>query len=258
MARPTPALVLWHGLTSSGRAWQPMVAELSRHFAVHTPTVLGHRGGHPPGPRTTLTDFVDDAEQYLDTTGLDRPHLAGHSLGGYLAIELARRGRAASVTAFSPAGFWKLGDGTPHRVLRGVGRSVRIARYARPVLKAAVSITAGRRFYLGAALRDPASMTARQARQVIDDQAGCRAARNLAITDDEAILRLDPVPCPITVAWAEHDEVLPMADYAEAVRTRLPAARFVVLPGVGHAAMVDDPGLVVRTIHDGVGQDQPE
>jgi pimeloyl-ACP methyl ester carboxylesterase len=253
MARPTPALVLWHGLTSSGRAWQPMVGELSRHFAVHTPTVLGHRGGQKSGPRTTLTDMVDDAERYLDTTGLDRPHLVGHSLGGYLAIELARRGRAASVTAFSPAGFWNPGDGTPHWVRRGVGRSVRIARYARPVLKAAVSITAGRRFYLGAALRDPASMTARQAWQVIDDQAGCAAGLTLALGDDDVIALLDPLPCPITVAWAQHDEVLPIQDYAEAVRARLPAARFVVLPGVGHAAMVDDPGLVARTILDGTG-----
>jgi pimeloyl-ACP methyl ester carboxylesterase len=252
VARATPALVLWHGLTSSGRAWQPMVGDLSRHVTVYTPTVLGHRGGHPSGPHTTLTDMVDDAERYLDAAGLDRPHLAGHSLGGYLAIELARRGRAASVTAFSPAGFWTSGDGTPHRVRAAVRRNVRIARYGGPVLKAAVSTAAGRRFYLGAALRDPASMTAHQARQVIDDQAGCAAARTLEIGDDETIAPLDPLPCPMTVAWARHDEVLPMADYAEAVRTRLPAARFVVLPGVGHAAMVDAPELVIRTIIAGI------
>ena len=50
--------------------------------------------------------MVDAAESFLDEHGLARPHLAGNSLGGWVAIELARRGCAASVCAFSPAGFW--------------------------------------------------------------------------------------------------------------------------------------------------------
>lgn len=248
MARPKPALVLLHGITSSGRAWEPLVGDLSGHFEVHTPTALGHRGGRAPGPRTTLTDIADDAERYLDAAGLDRPLLVGHSLGGYTAIELARRGRAAAVVAISPGGFWLAGDGTSRLVMHGVRRSVRIARVGAPLVKAAVSTAPGRRFWMGAAVRSPASMTARQARQVIEDQAGCAVAGRLVIGDDEIVHPLDPLPCPVTVAWAEHDEVLPMDTYAAAVRARLPQATFVVLPGVGHAAMVDDPGLVIRTI----------
>lgn len=254
MARPKPALVLLHGVTASGRAWDPLVGELSRHFDVHTPTALGHRGRPAPARPTTLTDIVDDAERYLDTAGLDRPLLVGHSLGGYTTIELARRGRAGAVVALCPAGFWSPGDGTARRVAHGVRRSVRIARAGSPVVKAAVSMAAGRRFWMGAALRDPASMTARQARQVIEDQAGCAVAGRLVIGDDEIVHPLDPLPCPVTVAWAERDEVLPMDTYAAAVRARLPGATFVVLPGVGHAAMVDDPGLVIRTIVEAVHQ----
>lgn len=253
MVSPKPALVLLHGITSSGRAWEPLAGPLSVRFDVHTPTALGHRGRPAPAPPTTLTDIVDDAEGYLDSAGLDRPHLVGHSLGGYTAIELARRGRAATVTAFSPAGFWSPGDGTPGNVVHGVRRSVRIARVGAPLVKAVVTTAAGRRFWMGAALRNPASMTARQARQVIEDQAGCAVAKGLQITDEALITALDPVPCPITVAWAQYDEVLPVKDYAEAVRTRLPGATYIVLPGVGHAAMVDDPDLVIRTIVGGTG-----
>lgn len=253
MARPKPALVLLHGITASGRAWAPLVDDLSAHFEVHTPTALGHRGRPAPAGRTTLTDIVDDAERYLDTAGLDRPLLAGHSLGGYTAIELARRGRAGAVVAFSPAGFWSSGDGTARRVAHGVRRSVRIARAGSPLVKAAVSTAAGRRFWMGAALRNPVSMTARQAREVIEDQAGCTMAGGLLVGDDEIVPPLDPLPCPVTVAWAEHDEVLPLDTYAAAVRARLPGATFVVLPGVGHAAMVDDPESVIRTILAGTG-----
>jgi pimeloyl-ACP methyl ester carboxylesterase len=62
------------------------------------------------------------------------------------------------------------------------------------------------------------------------------------------IAPLDPLPCPITVAWSERDAVLPMAEYARALSERLPQATFKVLAGVGHVPMIDDPELVARTI----------
>lgn len=252
MGRGKPALVLLHGITSSGRAWEPLVGELSTCFEVRTPTALGHRGRPVPSARISLTDFVDDAQRYLDAAGLDRPLLAGHSLGGYTAIELARRGRAAAVVAFSPAGFWAAGDSTGVRVA-GMRRSLRTARVGAPVLKAVVSTAAGRAFWMGAAVHTPRSMAACQARQVIEDQAGCAVATRLVVGEDEFVHPMDPLPCPITVAWAEHDDVLPMPTHEAVVRTRLPEATFVVLPGVGHAAMVDDPALVIRTILAGTG-----
>ena len=42
----------------------------------------------------------------LDELRLDDVHVAGNSLGGGIALELGRRGRARSVTALSPIGFW--------------------------------------------------------------------------------------------------------------------------------------------------------
>jgi pimeloyl-ACP methyl ester carboxylesterase len=66
--------------------------------------------------------------------------------------------------------------------------------------------------------------------------------------DDWHISSMDPLPCPITVAWSEKDALLPMADYAGALPQRLPAATFTVLAGVGHEPMTDDPRLVAQTI----------
>ncbi len=199
---------------------------------------------------TTLTDIVADAERQLDRLGLKRAHLVGHSMGGYTAIELARRGRAATVTAFSPGGFWSAGDGTVPIIVHGVRRSVRLARFGRPVIKAWVSSPRGRRVLMGAAVHRPDSMTAGQARAVIDDQAGCSLGPHLFVAENEIVDLLDPLPCPVTVAWGEHDRVLPLAFYAKAARERLPGASFIVMPGVGHAAIVDDHDLVIRTILD--------
>jgi len=243
-----PALVLLHGLTSSGRAWDDLLPALSARHQVFTPTILGHRGGQSVRARTTLTDLVDATERQLDAAGLDRPHIAGHSLGGYLGIELARRGRAQTVTAFSPAGFWSAGDGTAGLIMHGVRRSAWLTRFAGPAVKVAVGTARGRRTVMGAAVHRSDAMAAAAARAVIADQAGCTLAGHLFIADDDCLAPLDPLSCPVTVAWAECDKVLPLADYRTAVRTRLPGARLLVLPGVGHAAMVDDPDLVVRTI----------
>ena len=112
MASDGSALVLLHGGGASGGAWQDVIPLVSGHHAVYAPTAPGHRGGPPVQRRpATAIDLVDWAERYLDEQGLQRPHLAGHSMGGYLAIELARRGRAATVCAFAPGGFWASGDG---------------------------------------------------------------------------------------------------------------------------------------------------
>ena len=114
MAFDKSALVLLHGITMSGEsAWREMVPLLADHHQVFVPNALGHRGGPSVQLRpVTMSDVVDAAERYLDEHGLDRPHLAGNSMGGYMAIELARRGRAATVCALSPAGLWSdLGSG---------------------------------------------------------------------------------------------------------------------------------------------------
>jgi pimeloyl-ACP methyl ester carboxylesterase len=67
-------------------------------------------------------------------------------------------------------------------------------------------------------------------------------------TDEEQIAPLDPLPCPITLAWSEKDAMLPVASYGPNARKRLPQATFEILPDVGHDPMMDDPSLVAHTI----------
>jgi pimeloyl-ACP methyl ester carboxylesterase len=67
-------------------------------------------------------------------------------------------------------------------------------------------------------------------------------------TYDQQIAPLDPLPCPVTVAWPEEDVFIPVASYGPNARNRLPQATFQILPDVGHDPMMDDPALVARTI----------
>ncbi len=235
-----------HGVTGSGRIWQDVVPLLSEHHDVHAPTLLGHSGGPAIQRRPArVSDVVDATERYLDEHGLARPHLAGYSLGGWVAIELARRGRAASVCAFSPAGFWW--DSDSHQHLLGKIRRARAqGRVSRPIAPLVLRLAAVRR--LG--LRDVAChgdrLTAARVLEVMDDAIDCPFMDDYS--PDEQAEPLDPLPCPVTLAWAQFDRLVPAATYGQTARERLPSATWVLLPGVGHIPMFDDPVLVARTI----------
>ena len=100
-------------------------------------------------------------------------------------------------------------------------------------------------------VRDIAShgdrLSVAQALGAADDLLGC-SIRDDILGTTEQVAPLDPVPCPITLAWSEADAVLPLATNGAIARARVPGASFVVLPGVGHVPMIDDPSLVARTI----------
>jgi len=188
---------------------------------------------------------VDWTEQYLDGEKLDRPCIAGHSMGGFLAIELARRGRAASVCAFAPGGFW--GDQREKTMAR-VGRGQGAARALRPVIPLMLRSPAARRLWFrdGACHGDRISAT--RGVEIFDDFLGCTVAKEIFSTDDQQVAPLDPLPCPITVVWSERDRINTLDTCDPVARQMLPHANFEVLPDVGHDPMMDDPELVARTI----------
>src|SRR5947199_9105508 len=111
-------LVVLHGGGATWRLWKPAIEFLEPHFEVVAPTLPGHWAGPelPPGPLRSPQVLVDVLERTIDDAGISTAHVAGGSLGGWLALELARRGRALSVVAIAPAGGHRLG-GVAHRLL---------------------------------------------------------------------------------------------------------------------------------------------
>jgi len=246
-----PPVVLFHAFMLSGNVWQDVVPALSDHHRVFTPTLLGHRGGPPARHHPVrIWDVIDAAEGYLDEHGLRRPHLAGNSMGGFVALELARRGRAASVCALSPAGFWSAEDGSHARGAGKVRRIATLSRLSRPmaplVFRSATVRRLSLRFLNSACHGD--RLTEAQAIGSVEDVVSCAVSNELLSTAEEQIAPLDPLPCPVTIAWGEKDTLLPIEPYGRIARQRLPRASFEIVPGVNHVPMFDDPALVARTI----------
>ncbi len=76
----------------------------------------------------------------------------------------------------------------------------------------------------------------------------CTIINDLFNNADEQVAPIDPLPCPITIAWAEKDRNLPVEVCEAIVRDRLPGATFTILPGLGHTPTIDDPELVAGAI----------
>jgi pimeloyl-ACP methyl ester carboxylesterase len=238
-------LVLLHGITGSARMWRRTLPLLAPYHEVIAPTALGHRGGARPALRPTrIEHVVDDAERCLDGLGYQRVHLAGNSMGGWVALELARRKRALSVCALSPAGAWvEHGASRAARKLRNAVSGTRNARWILPLLAQSARF---RRW----ALRDSAAYGERVSRaelvELADDLLGCDVYEDI-FGSTEQLLPFTP-DCPVTLAWSGADRIFPLHMHGGLARERVQGAHFMVLDGVGHVPMMDDPRLVAETI----------
>src|SRR3954452_10236683 len=118
----------------SPRVWDGVRPLLEPHHRVEALTALGHRGGPAPTRRpVTIGDLVDAAERALDERRVGQAHVAGNSLGGWMAIELARRGRALTACALSPAGSWTAGTVEQTAGVRKIRRPILSARLSGPL-----------------------------------------------------------------------------------------------------------------------------
>jgi pimeloyl-ACP methyl ester carboxylesterase len=246
-----PPLVLVHGLGHQRQAWNAVVPLLTADRTVIAVDLPGHGQSPPlaPNGRPPVAAIAEELFAFLGEQGLDRPHVAGNSLGGALALMAGAGGRAATVTTLSPAGFWSSGwDVAYARTIFEVAQ--RAGHAARPLVPALTRSAVGRRFVDGAFVARPSLMSAEQA---LADSVAFLAARDAVravLADGVSFTLTVPAEVPVTVAWGEKDRVLPRRQVRVA-RQRLPHARFVTLPGCGHVPMTDDPALVARVLLEG-------
>jgi pimeloyl-ACP methyl ester carboxylesterase len=250
-----PPLVLLHGVGHRWQAWEPVLDALARHRTVIAVDLPGHGDSPPLEPgldgrpvvgRAAVQSMADAVFALLDELGLDRPHLAGNSLGGGLALLAGASGRAATVTALSPAGFWSARWQFPYA--RAVFNGAQVTGAALRWLIPSLARSAPGRAVLDAAfVASPARMSPEQA--VDDAYAFFRARDAVAAVLRERVAFTETVPpdVPVTIAWGSKDRLLPPAQ-ARVARARVPHATHLDLPGCGHVPMTDNPGLVVSVL----------
>ncbi len=83
-----PPLLLLHGLAGSWAEWQPNLPALTRHFKVYAPTMPGH-GDSAPVAEYNIASGHPLFMSFLESEGMDKVSLVGHSMGGAVALDLA-------------------------------------------------------------------------------------------------------------------------------------------------------------------------
>ncbi|HEX5224991.1 MAG TPA: alpha/beta hydrolase [Solirubrobacteraceae bacterium] len=245
-------LVLIHGFSGSPLVWEPVVEELQRSFDVMTVALTGHVGGPTlgDGERVSVAALVDQVEREMDDARFETAHIAGNSLGGWIALELANRGRARSVVALAPAGGWERGTRAERRLKALFTRSHAMSTRMLPYMPKLLSRPRLRRLLLGQAvargdLLDPGSALA-----LVRSAVECPIYFDLmdAILGDGPPEGFPEIACPVLIAWGTRDRIIPARTYSARMREMVPAAEWLELRGLGHMPMGDDRELIARTI----------
>lgn len=239
-------LVLIHGFGSFRRVWAPILPLLEPHRDVIAIDVPGFGESpadveHPTPPRlaAAIADLLDDL-------GIERPHVAGFSMGGWITLELNKLGRTAGACAICPAGFFN------RRERAFATASLRNSRMTLSLLGSRLE-----RVMQSAVLRRGAY------RQYMEH--GDRMTPEEAVASSHAVtgasgfdatleaLHEGHVPggmavtAPVTIAWGDKDKLL-LPRQAERARRAIPQARHLWLPGCGHVPMVDAPEITANAI----------
>ena len=232
-------LVLVHPLGADRGVWEPLMQPLAARHDVIAVDMPGFGESAelaaevPPTPEA----IAATAAATLDSLGRGRAHVAGISLGGWVALEFGKAGRALSVTAINPAGFWARPLGPRPEVARRTAK--RLLPLARPLLATA----SGRHAALGGAMAHPERVPAAAAYRLVKAYAlspgFSRANSEMRRSVFSGIERIE---VPVTLAWSDRDRLVGRPG------RELPGVRTVGLIDCGHLPTWDSPAQVAEAI----------
>lgn len=242
-------LLLVHGLGGSAENWVEVLPELVRRYRVLAVDLPGHAGSAALARGATIDDFAAATAAVLDAEGVDRAVVAGHSLGGLVALRLARSRPelVRGLLLVAPAGI-----ATSSRVVEALVIASATIRPGRAVARFRYR-WADRTWYRRALFRpwfvsDPVALSPRATHGLLSAQArhtGTMVAGRAMIADDPR-QDLPDIACPVVVLWGARDAQLPLEDAFEYAR-RL-RARLRLVADCGHLVIVERPHAVLDAL----------
>jgi pimeloyl-ACP methyl ester carboxylesterase len=243
-----PRLLLLHGLGCDHRTWLPVMTELSRHFTVIAPDLLGHGRSAKPRADYSIAGYANGVRDLLTVLGVDRVTVVGHSLGGGVALQFAYQfpERVERLCLVSSGGI----GADVSMLLRLVSLPV-----VTPVLAAMTTLPVRRCGSLALKLLAKSRLSrlrdAGELRRIYeqlgdpDTRLAFRSVVRGVIDWNGQIITLTDraylaQQMPVCVVWGDRDPVIPPA-HAQMAAEHLPAARVEVLGNAGHFPHQDHP-----------------
>lgn len=246
--------MLLHPFLMSQLVWRTVAPQLAAtgRYEVFAPTMAGHHGG-PPAGTWFLTSAVlaDHVERQLDALGWQTAHIVGNSLGGWVAFELERRGRARTVIAIAPAGGWHRWSPTKFEVIAKFVGGMPVWVLAHLLGARLARLPLARRIGSLPISATPDGISEAELSAVIDDLKHCPAYFQLLAKALQlpGLLELAHTSVPTRLVLCEKDRVVPPQRFSTFFTTQLPAnTEVTMLNGVGHIPMFEAPGRVTEVI----------
>jgi pimeloyl-ACP methyl ester carboxylesterase len=252
-----PVLLLLHGIANSSATWEGVAPDLSEHFTLIAPDMLGHGESATPRGDYSLGAHATAARDVLTALGIERATIVGHSLGGGVAMQFAYQfpERCERMVLVSSGGLGR----EVHLVLRAA--TLPGAEYVLPALTSAGLIGAGRR--AGGLLRRlrlaPSGDVQILAQGFASlDNTGSRQAflhtvRSVIEPSGQRVSAHDRLALagllPSLIVWGEKDSIIPVA-HGAAAHEAMPGSRFEVFPDAGHMPHADDPERFAAVLTD--------
>ncbi|MCW2794922.1 MAG: putative alpha/beta hydrolase [Nocardioides sp.] len=248
-------LLLIHPFMLSHDVWADVVPLLADEYDVVAVTLPGHWGGPKLRRRDVgLRAFADGVEELMDDLGWATCHIAGNSIGGWLSLELARRGRARTVTAIAPAGGWKRFSLTQFLVGLKFLMLVPMVLLGRLTGDLGARLGFLQRLALRVVVHRPGRVPGERAKNYVRAASNCSAFLPYMWADlrDGGMVadHLRDIKVPVQLVFCELDWLLPPARCAPLYVDGLPDAMVVTLEGLGHVPSYEAPERVADAIRE--------
>ena len=227
-----PPLLFLHG--AGGGGWLPGHARLAERFRVYAPTHPGFGQSDNREDWDTLDDYVYHYLDLLDVLGLERVHLLGASMGGWMAAELAvgHSHRLRSLVLLNAAGLWV--DEAPMADLFLLPQETLTQLMWHDPSQAPAAPPA-----------TPEAMVAQaRAKTTV-----ARLAWNPYFHNPKLPPRLARVTAPTLIVWGASDRLIPLA-HGQRYQQLIPEAELAVIPECGHSVLREQPERGARVIMD--------
>jgi pimeloyl-ACP methyl ester carboxylesterase len=247
-------VVLLHPFLISQLVWETVARQLADtgRYEVFAPTMAGHNGGPRAGTWFMSSSVLaDHVERQMDELGWDTAHIVGNSLGGWVAFELERRGRARTVTGIAPAGGWTRWSPAKFEVIAKFVSGMPFWALARWVGARALRLPLSRRLATLPVSGTPDGVNDRELEAIVDDVAHCPAYFQLLVKSLllPGLLELAQTGVPAHLVLCQKDRVFPPPRSHRYFQAQLPAGtRITELDNVGHIPMFEAPQRVTDVI----------
>ncbi len=201
-------MVLIPGTGSYVRAWDPVLPFLIERYEVITVDLPGFgRSADAVDALRSFDTLMASIEQLLDELELDQPHVGGNSVGGWIALEFAKRGRARSAVALAPCGLWK--KGAPRYIDVMTRISYQVAHMLHPWGHAVLQPAPLRTLLMSHSFARPWAMSAQEAYGVIRNMRTSPGTQTAyAMMRDARFTGGQEIDVPVTIAFGQHDRAL--------------------------------------------------